>query len=196
MATKNGESCLEQVITLSDLAALCVMSERSVQRLTKAGVIEQAKDSNGHYIRGRYILGDCIARLFEYTRDLATANEPNAAAYSEARATRMRCAAESAALDLRLKKGELLDGERVDIAVTTILRTLRDNLRGLPAQLTQPLRGQDDPVVIRKLLKDGIDGVLRKTASGDISTKLRRELKQHHQTTQRERYGDNNGDDD
>jgi phage terminase Nu1 subunit (DNA packaging protein) len=182
MDEKNGDSVVEKIITLSDVAALCVMSERSVQRLTKAGVIEQAKDSNGHFIRGRYILGDCIPRLFEYTRDLATVNDPAQTAYVEARAQRMRCAAESAQLDLRLKKGALIETTHVTLVVATILRSLRDNLRGLPSRLMHPLRAETDLVKIRQTLADGIDGVLRKTASGDLSAKLRRELKAHYKT--------------
>lgn len=98
---------------------------------------------------------------------------PDAAAYAEARAKRMRCAAESAQLDLRLKRGELLEEPRVTFVVSMVLRSLRDNLRGLPAQLMHQLRGMDDPKQINLTLSSAIDRVLRKTADMDLSAQLR-----------------------
>jgi hypothetical protein len=182
MPEKNGESCLEQIVTLSDIAVLSGYGERHIQRLTRSGLIKTARDKKGRALRGRYVIGLTLPVLSEHTRDLAVANDPHEQLYAQSRAMRMRCAAESAALDLRLRQGELLDGALVDREVSNIMRQLRDNLRGLPAQLMQPLRAMDDAVLIRKTLKGAIDRVLHKTAAGDLSARLRREQRRHHET--------------
>jgi len=107
MARKDGESVLRKVVTLSDVAALTVQSERSIQRLVKSGVIRLAKDRQRRQLKGRFVLGDCIPRICEHLRDQMTAADPNAAAYAEARARRMQCVAEVAELELKQKKREL-----------------------------------------------------------------------------------------
>jgi hypothetical protein len=86
MARKDGESVLRKVVTLSDVAALTVQSERSIQRLVKSGVIRLAKDRQRRQLKGRFVLGDCIPRICKHLRDQMTAADPNAAAYAEARA--------------------------------------------------------------------------------------------------------------
>jgi hypothetical protein len=184
MTEKNGDSCLEQVISLSDVAVLSGYGERNIQRLTKSGLIKLARDEKGRPLRARYVIGLTLPVLAEHTRDLAVANDPHEQLYAQSRARRMRCAAESAALDLRLKTGKLLEGARVDLEVSNILRTLRDNLRGLPAQLMRPLQAETDLLKIRQMLAGAIDGALRKTAAGDLSAKLRREPRRHHQAVE------------
>jgi hypothetical protein len=86
---KNGDSLLKEVITLSDLATLCVCSERTIQRLTKQGVLRLAKDRQRRIMRGRYELGDAMPRFVEHLRDSIPSDDPNARAYVEARARRM-----------------------------------------------------------------------------------------------------------
>jgi len=76
MARKDGESVLRKVVTLSDVAALTVQSERSIQRLVKSGVIRLAKDRQRRQLKGRFVLGDCIPRICEHLRDQMTAADP------------------------------------------------------------------------------------------------------------------------
>jgi len=187
VASNNGDSVLKKVVSLSDVAALTVQSERSVQRLVKSGVLRLARDRQGRQLKGRFVLGESVPRVCEHLRDQATADDPHERLYAQSRARRMRCAAEAAALDLKLKKGELLEGALVDLEVSTILRSLRDNLRGIPAQLMHPLRAMNDLAQIRQTLASAIDAVLTKTADGDLSAKLRRELRRRHQVLERKR---------
>jgi phage terminase Nu1 subunit (DNA packaging protein) len=139
MVAKNGSSALREIITLSDLAALCVVSERQIQRLAKQGVLRLAKDRNRRLLRGRYVLGDAVPRFIEHLRDSITSDDPNAAAYAEARARRMAANAEMMQLELRHKKGELLDGEHVDSVVMSLLLTVRNHLLALPSRITRQL---------------------------------------------------------
>jgi hypothetical protein len=85
MVSKNGDSCLEQIVTLSDIAVLSGYGERHVQRLTRNGLIKLARDKRGKPLPGRYVIGLTLPVLAEHTRDLATADDKHAAAYNQAR---------------------------------------------------------------------------------------------------------------
>ena len=122
MARKDGESVLRKVVTLSDVAALTVQSERSIQRLVKSGVIRLAKDRQRRQLKGRFVLGDCIPRICEHLRDQMTAADPNAAAYAEARARRMQCVAKVAELELKQKKRELHHARDVEFVLSLMIR--------------------------------------------------------------------------
>jgi hypothetical protein len=139
MASKNGDSCLEQVISLSDVAVLSGYSERNVQRLTKSGLIKLARDAKGRPLRGRYVIGLTLPVLAEHTRDLAVADDPHARAYVEARARRMNASAESEEMDLRLKRGELIELSRVTDVVTGLLLVVRSHLLSLASRITRQL---------------------------------------------------------
>jgi phage terminase Nu1 subunit (DNA packaging protein) len=140
MASKNGSSVLREIVTLSDLASLCVCSERTIQRLTKQGVLRQAKDNKTRrLLRGRYELGDAMPRFVEHLRDSITSDDPNARAYVEARARRMQASAESEEMDLRLKRGELIEVSRVTSEVTGLLLTVRNHLLSLASRITRQL---------------------------------------------------------
>jgi hypothetical protein len=137
MATKNGASLLKEVITLSDLASLCVVSERTIQRLTKQGVLRQAKDRERRIMRGRYVLGESVPRFVEHLRDSITSDDPNAAAYVEARARRMQASAAMTEMQLKLQRGELLERERVDREVTNVLHVVKSHLLSLASRITR-----------------------------------------------------------
>ena len=139
MVQKNGSSVLREIVTLSDLASLCVCSERTIQRLTKQGVLRLAKDRNRRLLRGRYELGDAMPKFVEYLRDQITSDDPHAKAYVEARARRMQASAESEEMELRLKRGELIEVSRVTSMVTSLLLTVRNHLLALPSRITRQL---------------------------------------------------------
>ena len=126
------------MITLSDLATLTVQSERTVQRLTKQGIFRLARDRRGRQLKARFVLGEVIPAFCEHLRELATA-DPHESSYAEARARRMQASAESEEMDLRLKRGELLEVSRVTSQVTSLLLTVRNHLLALPSRITRQL---------------------------------------------------------
>lgn len=175
MARKDGESVLRKVVTLSDVAALTVQSERSIQRLVKSGVIRLAKDRQRRQLKGRFVLGDCIPRICEHLRDQMTAADPNAAAYAEARARRMQCVAEVAELELKQKKRELHHARDVEFVLSLMIRNARDRLRAMPSRTMFMVQGKAPPE-INRLIAGEIDTALNELADEtDLSAKFRRE---------------------
>jgi phage terminase Nu1 subunit (DNA packaging protein) len=138
MASKNGASLLKAVITLSDLATLTVQSERNVQRLVKSGVIRLARDRHGRQLKGRFVLGECVPAFCEHLREVATA-DPHESSYAEARSRRMQASAESEEMDLRLKKGELMEKKHILFLMTGVILSTRNRLLSLPSRITRRL---------------------------------------------------------
>ena len=140
MASKNGASLLRELVTLSDLASLCVCSERTIQRLTKQGVLPQAKDpKTRRLLRGRYELGDAMPRFVEHLRDTVTSADPSESAYQQARARRMAASAEMTQLELAHKRGDLIPRERVIFVVGNLLTVTKNHLLALASRITRQL---------------------------------------------------------
>jgi phage terminase Nu1 subunit (DNA packaging protein) len=179
MAGKDSESVLKKVVTLSDVAALTVQSERSVQRQVKAGVLRLAKDREGRQLKGRFVLGDCIPKICEHLRDLATADDPAAPVYAAARARRMEASAAMTELELRLRKTELHRSEDVQFVVGMMLTNARDRLRAIPSRVMHPLQSMTDPVAINQLVQGEIDAILTELSETDLAAKFHQETKQY-----------------
>jgi phage terminase Nu1 subunit (DNA packaging protein) len=194
MAGKNGASLLKEVITLSDLASLCVCSERTIQRLTKRGVLRQAKDRERRIMRGRYVLGDALPRFVEHLRDSITSDDPNERAYVEARARRMTASAEMTQLELRHKRGELLECAHVDFVVTNLLSIVKNHMLSIPSRLMHQLVGKTDPREINMIVRGEVHRALREASEFDTK-KLRRQRSSAQRTSKHANGDDGNGDD-
>jgi hypothetical protein len=133
MASKNGASVLEKVITRDDLAQLLVMSDRNVSRLTKMGVLRQAKGKSG------YVLGDAVPRFVEHLRDQIADDDPHEALYRSARARKMEALACSEEMRVKLQKGELLERSRVVNTVAPWLVAMKNHLLSLASRITRQL---------------------------------------------------------
>jgi hypothetical protein len=101
--------------------------------------------------------------------------------YDLARTDRMRCLAERERLDLRLRSGELIRADSVLMTISLILKTLRDNLRGIPAKLMHKMAGISDPKQVNLEMKNAIDAALRKNERHGLG----RKTSTRHQTSQR-----------
>jgi hypothetical protein len=114
-------------VTLSDLAALCVVSDRTIQRLTKQGVLRLAKDRKTRGpLAGRYELGE-MARFVEHLRDSIANDSPSEAAYAGARARRMTALAEAEQLRLQATRGELVRRDSVSLTLTSLLSATKNH---------------------------------------------------------------------
>jgi phage terminase Nu1 subunit (DNA packaging protein) len=179
MAGKNGDSLLKKVVSLSDVASLCVCSERTIQRLTKSGVLRQAKDRERRIMRGRYVLGDAVPRFVESLRDSITSDDPSERAYVEARSRRMRALAESEELRVKHQRGALIKLETVSFWLSLILRSCRDRLRAIPSRTLHQLTGMTDARQINQLLQKEIDAGLSEIADTNLREKFRKEIDEY-----------------
>jgi hypothetical protein len=197
MAQKNGDSCLKQVITLSDLATLTVQSERSVQRLVKSGVLRLARDRQGRQLKGRFVLGDALPKICELLRDQASASDPHESAYSRARAQRMQCDAEMRRLELRARQGELIDGKIVDREVMGVLSSVKNHVLALPTRVTRLLApytgGGENTKIVHKIMTDAARSTLTEASNFKLS---RKQLAKHYGASKHVNGDDDNGGDD
>jgi phage terminase Nu1 subunit (DNA packaging protein) len=167
MAQKNGASVLKEILSLSDVAALTVQSERSVQRLTKQGVLRVAKDSQGRELRARFVLDEVIPQFCEYLRELSSA-DPHSEAYNHARCRRMNALAEVEENALRLQSGELIEREHVMRVVSSVLYAVRNHLLSIPSRLMHQLVGKTDPREVNQLVRAEVELALREASEFDM----------------------------
>lgn len=85
--------------------------------------------------------------------------------YHKARARREVINAEGARLDLDERLGRLVSKEDVETRVSSVFRTLRDRLLGMPAGLSERLAAQPDARAVRALLTTEIRRLLESLAT-------------------------------
>jgi phage terminase Nu1 subunit (DNA packaging protein) len=168
MESKNGNSCLETVITIADLSALTVVSERQLQRMVKDGVIPLAENKHGQPMRGKFVLGEAVPHFIENLRDTLVTRDPAKAAFAVDRARKMKIEADSAQLDLDEKRGEMVRVCDIEFEVTQVIRNLRDGVRAVPSKVMHRLIGLKDPREANTIVAETIDAVLRRCADGHI----------------------------
>ena len=85
--------------------------------------------------------------------------------YHKARARREVINAEGARLDLDERLGRLVSKDDVEARVSSVFRTMRDRLLGMPAGLSERLAAQPDARAVRALLTAEIRRVLEALAT-------------------------------
>src|SRR5438552_2442910 len=108
MPSDNGDCCLRKIITIQDLSALVVLSDRQLQRMVRDGVIPLAKNKHGQPMRGKFVLGEAVPHFVENLRDSLVTADPSKVAFNHDRARKMKIEADSAQLDFEEKKGAMV----------------------------------------------------------------------------------------
>jgi phage terminase Nu1 subunit (DNA packaging protein) len=168
MAVENGDSCLQKIITLQDLSALTVMSDRQLQRMVRDGIIPLAKNKHGQPMRGKFVLGEAVPHFIENLRDTLVTQDPAKAAFAVDRARKMKIEADSAELDFREKKGEMVRVSDIKFEVHQIIRNIRDGVRAVPSKIMHNLVGVRDAMSARTIVAKAIDATLHRVADGEI----------------------------
>lgn len=109
-----------------------------------------------------------MSKLFEYVRDQAIAGDPSEWLYNEARAKRMQATTELTQLELRAKRGELLEAARVDREVMNVLSAVRNHLLGIPSRVMHQLVGKTNPTEINMIVRDEVHRALREASEFDV----------------------------
>jgi phage terminase Nu1 subunit (DNA packaging protein) len=188
MASKNGSSCLQKVVSLADLATLLVLSERSVQRLVKQAVIKLARNKAGQLLRGRFVLGEAVPALVEHLRD-SVLDDPNEKAYSAARAQRMQALAVREELDTRLRTGQLIERSQVALVLAHLATATKSAVLALPNRLMHQIANKN-AAEANAILRIGTRACLHKLAHFDV-----RKLEQTARSARR-KNGQQRDDDD
>jgi phage terminase Nu1 subunit (DNA packaging protein) len=172
MPLDNGESCLQKVISLADLATMLVTSERQIQRLVKQGIIPLAKNKAGQQLRGRFVLGQAVGRYTEHLRDSVIDDDPNEALYSKARAERMQSLAVREELETRLRTGELIERSQVMLVLAQMATETKGAFLALPNRLMRQVANKSAPEA-NAIMRAGVRACLHKLATCDVK-KLQR----------------------
>jgi phage terminase Nu1 subunit (DNA packaging protein) len=139
MPVDNGESCLKKIITLADLSALVVVSERTIQRLVKEGVIPLAKNKRGQPMRGKFTLGIAVPHFIENLRDTLVADDPAKAEFDRERAAKMKIERMNAEIDLQEKRGSMVKVCDIEFEIHQTIRNVRDGVRAVPSRIMHSL---------------------------------------------------------
>jgi hypothetical protein len=94
--------------------------------------------------------------------------------YYEARAVREQIQAKLLLLELKKREGKLIDADQILLAHQKVWSTLRSNLRGLPRKLAGRMAAAKKEVECERLMAEGIDAELKRTAEKPFSLKRKR----------------------
>ena len=169
MASKNGARLLTEEVTRGDLAALVVLSERQIQRLTNQGVFALARNRQGRFVRAKYVLGRAVSGLHQ-----APTGNPLRAIRTrkptrQSRARRMAAHAEAAELALQLQIGKLHRSEDLDFAFTRLLTGIKQRLLAMPSRLMYSLAGVTDPKRINEIVRVEVEMALTEASNFRMS---------------------------
>jgi hypothetical protein len=168
MVEKNGDSCLEQIVTLSDIAVLSGYGERTVQRLVKSGVIRLARDAQGRQLKGRFVLGEAMPALCEYLRDLSTVGDPHEEIFRLARSRKMAAMAEIEEQRARLLSGELVSVDHVMRVMAELLSVVRSHVLALPSRCSRLVLGLTTVPAVHAILQKHAELTLREASEFDM----------------------------
>ena len=133
MKPRKERDLLNEKITAHDLSAMLNISEMAIRRLRVQGVLPLARNSRRQVIAGRYVLGETISRYVKHLRD-STADNPNEALYTTARARRMQALAQREELNLKLRAGELHSSDDVAFIMNSMLTYFKQRVMAIPSR--------------------------------------------------------------
>lgn len=171
MPSKNGRVLVREIVTVQDLAAMFLVSERQVQRLTNQGILRVATDSKGKIVRGRYVLGDAVASYVKHLRE-SVANNPEAKLYEVARRRRMEALAERERLDVMARTGELHHAEHIAFAITSMFSFVRARILAIPARVSRLLVGERDFKKIYETIEHEIRAALTELSEAKYAERM------------------------
>lgn len=138
-------------ITVGEFAQIVGLTVRRIQQLSAEGLIPKTD-------KGKY---DIAAAFPAYINHVKAQNSNSAeTGYERHRARKMRAMAESAEIDLRKKKGELVEIEAIASQVKDEYVYVRQKLLGIPSKAALQLSSITDPVQIQAKLSDLINDAL------------------------------------
>jgi phage terminase Nu1 subunit (DNA packaging protein) len=167
------------IVSLASANAICSalqlgeilgVTDRRVRQLTKDGVLKCARTKlNGMHYR----LGESVQRFLKHRDDcLSTQFDKNEGDYEMARARRMRAAAESAELDLAVKKGFYHRADDIEFCVTQMLTAAKQRLLAIPSRVMHPLVGRTNPRETNQIVDDEIRLALTELSEGKFKNSL------------------------
>jgi hypothetical protein len=174
-------SCLRDEISTADVAVLLCMSENSILRAVKAGLLENAKNNAGQKLRGRFILGKVVPAYVQHLHGAISA-DPEEAKLRAAKLRKALADAETSELELQQLKNELHPTDVVMFVWSSRIDASRKRLLAIPNRLAPHLAGETDQQKIYRHIHDEIVMALEDVTGlkeKDFVKENRRFLKTH-----------------
>jgi phage terminase Nu1 subunit (DNA packaging protein) len=143
------------------MARFIDVTPRHVRRLQNDGVLSLARDEDGQEKRGRYELLPNNIAYIRYLRRKAQMDDTSESEYMKLRNRRTAADAESAELDLQLKRGRLHGAGDVEFVVVTMITAAKSRLLAIPSRVTRLIVGMTDFQTIHDLIGKEIESVLK-----------------------------------
>jgi len=103
------------------------------------------------------VVAEAIPAYIELLRKSLSA-DPHETAYVEARARRMRAAAEAAELELQVKKGTLYRQDDLEFGLGLMLRNTGNRLLAVPSKVMHALVGRTNATGTNEIVRVAIEG--------------------------------------
>lgn len=139
------------------------VTQRQIERLTASRVLKVTRGK----LRNRYRLADSVQRFLNYQCDVVREKSAsNNDEYEIARTRRMTAAAESAELDLQLKKGKLHRQDDIEFCLTQMLTAFRQRTLAIPSRVMHRLLGLTNARQANQIVDDEIRLALNELSEG------------------------------
>jgi hypothetical protein len=190
MASRNGRNLLREIVTTQDLASLCSISERSIQRLVHQRILRLARNRKRQVIRGRFVLGEAIPAFVQHLQE-RNGSDPQEELYKKARRLRMECLAQREMLCLRRDRGELHEARHIDFCLTNMLTFMKQRMLAIPSRTARLLVGVTDFRKIYSAIEDEIRAGLTELSTAKYAEMMKGQRKAEFAELMKARANDN-----
>jgi hypothetical protein len=148
------------VCSAAMLGAIIGKSDRRIRQLTSEGILKPARSRNGAG-RYRYRLGENVQRFVRYECDLVREQFSMKNGELEAAKTRKAIVdAESAEIDLKIKKGTLLVASDLDFELGLMLVNFRDRMRSIAPRVMNQVSHETDALKCNQIVASEVNSAL------------------------------------
>jgi hypothetical protein len=146
------------------MAALLILSELDLSNLTKGGVVRRKTENR---VGRRFVVYDWRETVPAYIRHLRAPGEEAKRQFLLEKSLTQQIIRAQKELELARARGEMIDGNRVDREVMSLLTTIKNHMRALPSRIASLLEGKTR-AEIHAIVKKYVDLTLRE--AGDFDT--------------------------
>ena len=149
---------MRNIVKTADIARICGLTERHVQRLASEGTIPKVA-------RDQFDLEPTLAAYIEFLRDGPAGGDPGFIA-EKTRLTKAQ--ADKAEIEAAKAAREVCSMDMVGRNLANLFAEIRANLRNIPDRVVTGIVGQTDERKIKAILLREIDETLVSLAEADV----------------------------
>lgn len=166
----------QRLLTTTELAQIIDRTPAMVRKLTADGVIRRARDDDGNEIMGRYNLL-AIRDYIRHVHGRLKQGETGEQLRDALRNRSLLAQAELAEMEVKKRRGELIEVKHVEFVVTNILTYFKTRILALPSRISRQCVGKSFRQIFDIITRE-IETVLRELSTfsvADFTVKFARE---------------------